>query len=366
MATSTRTDTHRPSAIDPADYSFIGVEFCKTEEVGQAMMLAEERKFIRAHMDRTGGTYSRHQHGGNCHVCGAHAIYTVLFHHRPTNTYIRTGEDCAEKMMQGDPAGFRAVGAKVSAARSEVKSAREAIAGKRKAMLILQDAGISRAWEIYDSTNEDLEKIGAIESVQRKYHCCPECRDYVGNHLTGCSRPEYELTEYTAKVPTDDLRILRDIVDRLVQYGRISEKQESFLARLVDQIDNRVDREREKAEKLAADRAAAADCPRGRTTIIGKPLSVKTVCSQYGDQQKWLVLSDEGFKVWGTIPALVWDQMAFNDEQVIEWDGERGRINPGLDVRVEFSATVTPSDDDAKFGFYSRPTKPSVEITGKD
>ncbi len=55
-----RTDIHRPSAIDPADYEFVGVEYDRTDDdIGAAYMLAEEQRTIRAHMERTGGTYSR-------------------------------------------------------------------------------------------------------------------------------------------------------------------------------------------------------------------------------------------------------------------------------------------------------------------
>jgi hypothetical protein len=54
---------------------------------------------------------------------------------------------------------------------------------------------------------------------------------------------------------------------------------------------------------------------------------------------KMLVVTDTGWKVWGTMPAAL--------------DVDRG-------ARVRFTATVKPSDDDPHFGFFSRPTKAQV------
>jgi hypothetical protein len=90
-----------------------------------------------------------------------------------------------------------------------------------------------------------------------------------------------------------------------------------------------------------------------------------------------LVKDDRGFKVWGSIPSCL---QLFDIEvsEEIEADHVERIRNNGHDVkhvdgkwilttqqqrsldkgdRVRFTATVTPSNDDAKFGFYKRPTK---------
>ena len=86
-----------------------------------------------------------------------------------------------------------------------------------------------------------------------------------------------------------------------------------------------------------AEYAAAEPCPAGRTQITGEILSTKLQQDFYGSTLKMLLKDDRGFKVWGSVAASL--------EQ------------PQRGDRVTFMATITPSDDDTKFGFFKRPTK---------
>lgn len=284
-----RTDIHRPSQIQPEDYQFVGLETQKIEGVYDVLYVAEERKAIQSHMNRTGGTYSNHDHGGNCHICGAHCIYTALFHHEKTNTYIRTGMDCAEKMWNCDERRFRVF-------RDAIKAAQEHQAGKRKAQGILEAAGLSRAWEIYsDDSSGPGPDPWAFDTI-------------------------------------------RDIVEKLVRYGSISEKQEKFIASLINRIDN--------ADKIQAQRKAendaAEDAPSGRVEFVGEVISVKEHISGYGIAWKMLVKSiDKGFKVYCTIPSSM--------------DVVKGS-------RVQLKVTVERSKDDPKFGFGKRPSGRVIEL----
>ena len=295
--TTQRTDEHRPSAIIPEDYEYVAMEYLPWP---QWQWLQANREFIRKHMARTGGTYSTHHHGGNCMVCGnVNALYTVLFYHSKTNTYVRMGTDCAEKLDMS-------VGQDMNAFRSRVARGLEAERGKRKAMEFLSDNGMIRAWEIYDSPDTDRE-------------------DWAG-------------------------RTLCDIVGKLVKWGSISEKQQGFLRSLITKYDSReqIAREREQAqaEREAARQAeheAAAPCPSGRITVTGVVLTVKERDTQFGCVLKMLVQATDGYKVWGTVPRVI--------------DPDRGDT-------VEFVATVTPSKDDTKFGFASRPSKARVVAKG--
>lgn len=244
-----RTDIHRPSVIQPEEYIFVGIWYDpnEMEVVGGARLLREERENIKAHMEKMGGRWANHQHGGTCHVCGASAVYLAVFWHQPTNEYIRVGEDCTEKMDMGEPERF-------ATARRAAKNARDAIAGKKKALLILKDLGLEAAWKYYETT------------------------EYL---------PEYE--ESTCQ----------DMVANLVRHGSFSDKQEEFLRSLLYRIENR---EAIKAQR-AAEKASAQDCPTGRVKVKGTVLSLKEVEGFYGKTLKMFVKSDEGYTLWGTVPG---------------------------------------------------------------
>lgn len=99
----------------------------------------------------------------------------------------------------------------------------------------------------------------------------------------------------------------------------------------------RAAQEAREAEQ-AAIYAAAESCPTGRVEISGIVLTTKWQESMYGSTFKMLVQDDRGFKVWGSVPT----KMGYKNVQ--------GRS-------VSFSATIQPSEDDEKFGFFKRPTK---------
>jgi len=283
--TLVRTDVHRPSAIEPADYDYVAFE-CVPKSgdlLGDCGFQLAERAKIRTHFECTGGTYSQHAHGGNCMVCGnANAIYTVLFHHRPSNTYVRMGQDCAEKVDAQYPRDMF-----VSFKRT-AEEERRARAGKAKARRFLEDRSLAAAWAVWEASGPS---------------------------------------------PSDDHFTVKDVVSKLVRYGSISEKQVGFLRFLLRKI---ADRPQVEARR-AAEREAAAPVPvtDARVLVEGEVVSVKVVDGNYGRQTKILVKADAGWKVYGTCPSVLLGV-------------ERGE-------RVRFTAAVTPSRDDPKFGFFSRP-----------
>lgn len=265
-----RTDCHRPSVIIPEDYQYVACEHTKDECWEYA---AAQREIIQAHMKRTGGTYSRHAHGGNCHICGAHAIYTALFWHIPTNTYVRAGSECAEKLDCQEVEAFRKL----------YQDALQALAGKRKAEAILAQAGLQAVWEIKTDGYEES--------------------------------------------------IIRDVTNKLVAYGSLSDKQMKLLSSLLERIQNRPAIEAQRK----AEHDAAQPVPTGRFRIAGKILSIKVQETDFGPVTKMLMQHEDGWKVYGTCPAHL--------------------DNAHVGDVVEFKATVKVSNKDPKFGFYSRPTK---------
>ena len=118
----------------------------------------------------------------------------------------------------------------------------------------------------------------------------------------------------------------------------IKEKLIGDLARLQKYAQEQQESEREKRD---ADHKAGEDAPEGRIVITGTVLAFKWQRSmQFGDTLKMLVQDDRGFRVWGSVPKNL-------------DDAER-------ESRITFTATVTASDRDAKFGFFKRPTKAEI------
>lgn len=160
-------------------------------------------------------------------------------------------------------------------------------------------------------------------------------------YATGKARARLQLEEkglqsawtlWEAKSRVDsDTEIVVDMVGKLISYGNLSDKQWEFLKRLMYRIENRATLEAERA----AEKARAQDCPAGRMDIVGTVLSTRVVEGHYGDTLKMFVKTPEGYTLWGTVPSSL-------------------RVEKGQEVR--FRATVEPSKDDPKHGYFSRPT----------
>ena len=310
---TTRTDIHRPSAIIPENYVFIGVQYLGTkEDIGEALFFRAEMQRIEEHRAETGGKYSNHNYGGTCHVCGATAMYLAVYYHPNTNVYIRMGDTCSDKLEFGDAAYFRA-------AKKAGKDYRTAKAGKMKAVHTLTEAGHERALALLEMSEAKLEELHLIE---KRYFA-------------------QDNTKYTV-YDCYELSTIRDIVGKLVKYGSISDKQMAFLGKLIEDCDGRKEKMEARAKAEAKRLENAKPVPEERVQVTGTVVSVREP-DQYAMYPAWkmLVLDDEGFKVWGSVPR------AFDVE------GLKGS-------RVTFKATLTPSPDDKYFGFFKRPAKGEI------
>lgn len=137
--------------------------------------------------------------------------------------------------------------------------------------------------------------------------------------------------------------IISDIAYRVNRYGEISEKQVALVFKIAADEIARAQRKAEQDAKAEALRQSGVEVPTGgRILVEGTILSIKTQEGIYGLQVKMLVESDEGWKVWGTLPS------SLNDAGV-----DRGS-------RVRFIASIERSSDDALFGFFKRPTQATV------
>lgn len=140
-----------------------------------------------------------------------------------------------------------------------------------------------------------------------------------------------------------------DVSRKLRQYGELSERQ-------VAAVRKSIVRDAEYAARKAAEvPEVLVPVVEGKQVITGEVLTVKWQESFYGGSLKMLVKDDRGFKVWGTVPKSL-DFHAYDEAQSsVAAKGDK----------VSFTATVTKSDDDESFGFFSRPTKGTIIQKGE-
>jgi hypothetical protein len=321
-----RTDIHSTSKIDPAAYTFIACDYHGGGLEGMAYM--SERIMFRDHMNRHGGKWAHitrtdgEDGSCGCYICGAHCSYVAKFWHKETNTYIETGMDCAMKMDMGDRRMFDSF-------RKKIRAGIEAQAGKNKAMGILADAGMSQAWEIYVAEYDTLPK------------------------------------GYNGDVAFEE-NTIRDIVGKLVKYGSVSEKQTAFALKLLAKIN---DRARVQAEREARDEnRKPVPVLDKRLTIAGVIISAKYEPADWVNgfhrsaACKVTIEHADGWRVFGNLPLELWEDCKTHGE--MSWHNG-ACIDDGTDIdssklkgrTVQFDARIQPSDRDAKFGFFKRPTK---------
>lgn len=140
---------------------------------------------------------------------------------------------------------------------------------------------------------------------------------------------------------THDNKTLADIAHKGLKFGGLTARQVELVRRIHDGTP--AEWEVKKAAKdaaRAAEEAAAQPVPvtAERLEITGTVLTTREQDGYMPGTKvtKILVRAEAGFKVWGTLPRAI--------------DAKRGDV-------VAFSAKVERSKDDAKFGFFSRPTK---------
>lgn len=308
-----RNDIHSPKNIIPSDYEFVVVR--TRNEFGT--MDTSGIEVFNAHRNITGGVFSDHDHGGDCHVCGASMIDYAIFYHAPTNSYIRTGCDCAEKIEFGHKDDFKRV--------AELRRAAKRRAAKvEKASTHLDQLGILDFVEtMFDDDEFNVSGCFNTNTNEALRYCFGD--KIVESHSAN------ELSSFL-----NQYRTLVEMVRNLVSYGW-SEKQDNFACSLTDTLVNMSKRlfEREEERKLAE------DAPEGKITVVGTVLTVKQQEGFYGVETKMLVQAKSGYKVWCSVPKAILGEVEKNSE-------------------VQFNVNLTPSSDDPKFAIGKRPSKARV------
>lgn len=284
---TTRTDIHAPASpdFDPQAYQCVGVFDLRPEfgDGGNRMMTVNHQ--IDLGYRFAGST------AGDCGHCGARLRYAALMIHDNGRDMMYVGEQCLGNRFEADLTKdqfqeLRAT-AKLNRERSNKQGRIQALVEQYPVLAVLLDPEVAARWG-----------------------------DFIGN-----------------------------LGWQLRDNGTLSERQ---IAAIPGSMARSVEWAHEAAVREDRERSAPPALPvpdSGKTRIVveGEVLSTRWQDNDFGGGSvKMLLLADDGWKVWGTVPSS---------------------LDLGQGARVRFTATVKPSGDDPTFGFFSRPTKAEL-ITG--
>lgn len=108
----------------------------------------------------------------------------------------------------------------------------------------------------------------------------------------------------------------------------------------------------------AAEKDTWADVAEGKRSVSGTVLAASWRENDYGSTLKMLVKLDTNEKVWGTVPRAIENVYHAAIDNGTEEGGDLAGWIRGK--AVAFSGTFERSRDDAKFGFFKRPSKATV------
>jgi hypothetical protein len=298
----TRTDIHRPSAVefDPEAYTCRGV-WDMSPEMPDPWAVENRIRIINELIDA--GYHSGAGSSRQCGHCGTHIRYAALMVRDDVKEYIFVGETCLDERFEALTA-------------AEFRTLREtARLNRERATKAERIAALIEAHPVLVTVNDEdtLSKCGVF---------------------------------------------VNDIAAKLRLNGELSPRQiEAFETAVVRDIARwELTQAREAARQAKV--AAGVQAPTGRVVITGTVVWADYKEDSYSGEmvRKMIVESPDGWKVWSTIPAAI-DGSVQLIPDTNEW-GRVGGVEAGM--RIEFTATVTPKDGDPTFGFAKRPTKAKI------
>lgn len=306
-----RTDIHRPSldGFDPQDYTLFGVYRLVTKvKVLDGVVFVpgvpygrwEEQYHVEPSpfaidtdalesngwstdvITNANGDERDSVHAHQCAHCGQHLMYGALLTNESEMSLIVVGEDCLENRFRN-----------VTAAQ-------------------------------FKQLREDAKaKAAATRSLDRKNTALKD-------------------NPRLSEAYESDNTFVQDVMRRFDRKGEISERQIAAVIKVLDRDAQRA----EQRKQWATEAADAADAPTGKVTVTGEIISTKWQESGFHSVHKMIVKTEEGWKLWVTVPSSVYDP---SDSSL-----------PITGKRVTLTANVTPSDRDPKFAFGKRPTNAAV------
>jgi hypothetical protein len=160
---------------------------------------------------------------------------------------------------------------------------------------------------------------------------------------------------WLSEIPTYGGDFLDSLYERAQAGKELSERQIEAGQVALQRAKDWAVKDQAKAEADAVLIAQGVQAPEGKVTVTGEVVSVKWHENDFGGALKMVVKSDEGWKVWVTVPKALQGTSALVSGG--EWKFTED-VAPGQ--RVEFVATLTRSDRDPLFAFGKRPTKAQV------
>jgi len=246
-----RTDTHKPSLLDPSEYTFVSAFYqgsstammkCYDEEMAECYYPAVESEPV---------FNGNHANKCTCDHCGAAFAHGVLFRHVPTGELIHVGHICASNTV-GLPSRAAAL-----RKRAEQAQAEENERQKRH-----------EAATQWASENTDVVEFLAKYSVEVK----------------DAGRRSHPF--------------LDDMVRSLYKWGTLFPNQANAVRKFIAN---------ENKPKPAPEPEPTTPLIEGRREITGTVVSTKWQNSMYGETLKMLVREADGNKVWGTVPSSITD-----------------------------------------------------------
>lgn len=288
MTPTKRADIHRPSAINPVDYAFIGIFYQGDSEwIGDAY-IADHRELERLvgedwHLKTVpGGNYAAKF---TCDHCGAHFAHGALYRHEPTGELLAVGHICAATVLLP---GTTQMDRKRRLAERAAKAARTAAENAEKRAALLEgNPGLAEALEADHHISRDIK------------------RKFLGSH------PD------------------------------LSDKQIALVFKLQKDV-------AEREVRLAEEKAKATPVIEGKGVVItGKVLSTKWVEGYYDNVLKMLVLDDRGFKVWGTVPSALSAEREDRVSFTANTEQSRDDETFGFFKRPRLSTNLTTTSEEA-------------------
>jgi hypothetical protein len=269
----TRSDIHRPTAIDPENYDHVDSYDLGT---GVDADVVSRRMFIKdvARLDAEGKRLADHLEAGSwrytCGTCGQVGLrYVALVVHAETGEYMVVGGTC--------------IGTTFQTARAELDRLQAAAAEARKKAALL--AGFN---ELLANHPEIAEAPLLIE------------RAFTFDETAGQYWHERHRKSWAAST-------LKDIMGKARQYGgEISEKQIAFAARLVAELIEAEAVTAQKDAEHAAKRAEEVNAAIGeigeRRQFTGEVVWAKNVANDFdpygGDKTIMIIRTAEGTIKW--------------------------------------------------------------------